>query len=341
MPPDPASLPFARPRAAFLAFYGLAWLVVVGVMAAFFMLMARDPGVGALMGDLQRFIVSGGGYTGVIPISRFAIDHAPAWLILLFAAAPSLAALLVAAAFGGGAGLRWLLSRCRPWIGVHHTQGRQVYAWLLGLNLAAIALSLMAVQLLSGSQALAGVARAMGGSALLIGLVVLLGAFGDEGGLLEELGWRGFAMPLLQQLLASPLVAALLLGLLWWAWHLPRELPTLLGGGANARWWVNQSVFVVLCMGLSIITAWAVNLTGGSVLPAILIHGGTNVWGKIVQAPLYEVLGFGLRDLLVVLAALTVLWIAGPQLGRRPGSGAATGPAPQSANLPPDDRPMP
>lgn len=315
---DPASPPFTRPKPAFVIFYGVAWLVVVGVMGAFFALTAKDPSVAGLMGELYKFIVAGGGYTGAIPIARFAGDHPAAWLILTFAAAPSIAAVLVAVAWGGGRGLRWLLYRFKPWIGVSSAQGRRVYAWLLGLNLVVIALSLVAVQALVGGEALSGVLRAMGGSAFFVGLVVLFGSFGDEGGLLEELGWRGLGMPLLQQMLSSPLFAALLLGVLWWAWHLPRELPTLLAGGANATWWFNQGVFALLCVGLSIIIAWAVNLTGGSVLPAILIHGGTNVWSKIVQAPLYNVLGFSLRDLLVVLGAVLVLWIAGPRLGRSP-----------------------
>lgn len=316
MPPDPASPLLTRPRSAFLVFYGLACLIVIGVMAAFFVLVARDPAVAGLMGELYQFIVAGGGYTGVVPIARFAAEHPAAWLILVFAAAPSIAALAVAGAWGGGAGVRWLLSRFKPWVGVSRAQGQRVYAWLFGVNLVVIALSLVAVQALVGDAALAGVYQALGGSAFFVGLVVLFGAFGDEGGLLEELGWRGLGMPLLQQLLASPLLAAVLLGVLWWAWHLPRELPTLLAGGANTTWWFNQTVFLLLCVALSIVIAWAVNLTGGSVLPAILIHGGTNVWSKIVQAPLYNVLGFSLRDLLVVLAAAIVLWVAGPRLGR-------------------------
>jgi len=311
MPPSPT----APARRQFLAFYALACLIVFGVMAGFFFLMSRDPSVGNLMGDLYRFIVAGGGYSGVIPIARFAADHPEAWLILLFAAAPSIAAVCVAAASRGGA-LSRLLARCRPWQGVDAAQGRRVYIWLFGLHLLVIAASLGLVQVLAGGDAYTRVIQALGGSAFFIALVVLVGAFGDEGGVLEELGWRGYAMPLLQEWLASPLVAAFVLGFAWWAWHLPRELPTLLGGGVSGTWLFNQTVFLVLCLALSIVIAWAVNLTGGSVLPAILIHGGTNVWSKMVQGPLYGVLGFSLRDALMVLAAGVVLWIAGPRLGK-------------------------
>jgi hypothetical protein len=311
MPQSPA----AQARRQFLAFYALACLIVLGVMLGFFFLVSRDPAVGGLMGDLYKHIVAGGGYSGVAPIARFAANHPAAWLVLLFAAAPSIAAVCVAAASRGGA-LRRLLARLRPWQDVDAAQGQRVYAWLFGLHLLVIAASVVLVQTLVGGEALSGVVQALGGSAFFIALVVLLGAFGDEGGLLEELGWRGYALPLLQQGLASPLVAAVVLGFAWWAWHLPRELPTLLGGGASGTWVFNQTVFLLLCVALSIVIAWAVNLTGGSVLPAILIHGGTNVWSKMVQGPLYNVLGFSLRDVLMVLAAVVVLWIAGPRLGK-------------------------
>ncbi len=39
----------------------------------------------------------------------------------------------------------------------------------------------------------------------------------------EEFGWRGFALPRLERGL-TPLRAALVVGLMWWAWHLPLQL---------------------------------------------------------------------------------------------------------------------
>src|SRR5947209_2951936 len=46
-----------------------------------------------------------------------------------------------------------------------------------------------------------------------VGLIVL-GALG------EETGWRGYALPRLQQRF-TPLTATVILSLLWYAWHLP------------------------------------------------------------------------------------------------------------------------
>ncbi|MDJ0318127.1 CPBP family intramembrane glutamic endopeptidase [Arthrobacter antibioticus] len=47
----------------------------------------------------------------------------------------------------------------------------------------------------------------------LLGIILL-------GGGLEKTGWRGFAQPKLQEKY-SPQVAALLIGVLWAAWHAP------------------------------------------------------------------------------------------------------------------------
>lgn len=50
--------------------------------------------------------------------------------------------------------------------------------------------------------------------------VILVGTFFALG---EELGWRGFALPRLQAR-SNVLVATLILGALWWAWHLPEAV---------------------------------------------------------------------------------------------------------------------
>ena len=50
--------------------------------------------------------------------------------------------------------------------------------------------------------------------------VILLATFFALG---EEIGWRGFALPRLQERF-SPLAASLIVGTLWWAWHLPEAL---------------------------------------------------------------------------------------------------------------------
>jgi uncharacterized protein len=75
------------------------------------------------------------------------------------------------------------------------------------------------------------------------------------GGGLEEPGWRGFALPRLQQRL-NPLRATLVLGLLWGLWHLP----------------VNGPLAFVVPLTLAFFYTWLYNRSG-SVLLCILLHG--------------------------------------------------------------------
>jgi membrane protease YdiL (CAAX protease family) len=76
------------------------------------------------------------------------------------------------------------------------------------------------------------------------------------GGGLEEPGWRGFALPRLQER-RSPLIATLLLGLAWGVWHIP------LYGPAG---------FVVPLI-LAFFYTWLYNRTG-SVLLCLILHAG-------------------------------------------------------------------
>jgi uncharacterized protein len=55
--------------------------------------------------------------------------------------------------------------------------------------------------------------------------------FLDTGALFEESAWRGFALPLLQAR-PNPLVASIVLGVLWSAWHIPVKFDLALAHGA-------------------------------------------------------------------------------------------------------------
>ena len=87
------------------------------------------------------------------------------------------------------------------------------------------------------------------------------------GPLWEEPGWRGFALPRLQERF-GPLLASLILGVLWAAWHAP-GFP----GG-----WMQGSILALLMgsMAFSIIMTWVYNNTHGSILLMILLHSASN-----------------------------------------------------------------
>jgi membrane protease YdiL (CAAX protease family) len=99
------------------------------------------------------------------------------------------------------------------------------------------------------------------------------------GGGIEEPGWRGFMQPRLQRSY-SAVSAAVLVGLVWTVWHLPLHvfLPSL-GGG------LVEGVFSrIATVPLAIVYAWLYNETEGSVLIAMLLHGGWNSAQTLVPA---------------------------------------------------------
>lgn len=85
-------------------------------------------------------------------------------------------------------------------------------------------------------------------------------------GPVEEIGWRGFALPMLQRRF-TPLVAALVLGALWGLWHLPAFL---MGGTPQSAW--SFGPYVVGVLALSVLVTPMVNASGGSLLVAMLFH---------------------------------------------------------------------
>jgi membrane protease YdiL (CAAX protease family) len=86
----------------------------------------------------------------------------------------------------------------------------------------------------------------------------------------EEFGWRGFALPRLQQRF-SALNASLVLGLVWGFWHFPGFL---IGTGVPAD--MPFTVFLLWVILATILITWVYNNTGGSILSAILMHSTAN-----------------------------------------------------------------
>ena len=96
----------------------------------------------------------------------------------------------------------------------------------------------------------------------------------------EELGWRGFALPRLQQH-RNALDASILLGLVWGFWHLP--LYFVLGTGQSEMLSAGTSPafaiggFIGWTIGLSVLFTWLFNQTGGSLIVVILFHAAVNL----------------------------------------------------------------
>jgi len=100
-----------------------------------------------------------------------------------------------------------------------------------------------------------------------LGLVVFILVIG------EELGWRGYAQIQFEKKYPT-FVAAIILGILWGFWHLPNFfIPGL------PHYEVPLLAFIFYTTSLSILAAWLMKNTRGSVLIATLFHGATNTFG--------------------------------------------------------------
>lgn len=105
-----------------------------------------------------------------------------------------------------------------------------------------------------------------------LGMVTIsfLYAFVFTGGLNEETGWTGFALPRLQAGF-SPLIASIILWFFWILWHLPMQVAGL---------WNTESADLIRALIGSFFArfmfTWLFNKTRGGILSAILFHASAN-----------------------------------------------------------------
>jgi uncharacterized protein len=99
----------------------------------------------------------------------------------------------------------------------------------------------------------------------------------------EEPGWRGFALPRLQQRY-GPVPGTIVLGTLHSFWHLPTGF--IAGGPLYPFALTTFVTFVLTGMAGSFIYTWFYNHARGSILIAILIHGAANAAAALVTLDL-------------------------------------------------------
>lgn len=203
---------------------------------------------------------------------------------------PSLTSLALTAVLEGRAGLGRLVRRLNP------AAVRPV--WYAGVLLGMPLLAALAMLLLGDRPAFVGLKAALTG----VGLGLVL----DPGPIGEELGWRGYALPRLLER-ASPLVATLVLGVIWAIWHLPAFY---LPGMPQSQ--LNLALFFVFAICVSAVMTWCHLGTGGSILLAILIHLVANHGGRLFGASFNATgVGFAIATL-VLLAVGRSRWLARP-----------------------------
>jgi len=172
-------------------------------------------------------------------------------LFFLAVYAPAIAAFAIILYKAGVGGLKLYLSRLFIW--------RSSLSWyvflFLGIPLIFIAGSLIKGNLFTDPFPFTSITSML----IALGLAVIKGP-------VEEFGWRGLALPLLQRKLA-PMWAGLILGAIWGLWHLPAFL---MSGTQQSEW--SFAPFFIGCVALSIIVTALFNQSNGSILLTAFFH---------------------------------------------------------------------
>ena len=98
----------------------------------------------------------------------------------------------------------------------------------------------------------------------------------------EEIGWMGFALPRLQDKY-GPLLASMVLGVLWALWHLPayfgstQVVEDKVGLGELDRLLYLLPLLMLLASATRIVMTWLFNSAMGSVIIVTLFHAGFNI----------------------------------------------------------------
>lgn len=112
-------------------------------------------------------------------------------------------------------------------------------------------------------------------------------------GPIEEFGWRGLALPLLQRRF-NPFWASIVVGVIWATWHIPAFL---LSGTPQSSW--SFPAFFIGVLSMSVIITPVFNAARGSLLVPVLFHFQSNgpAWP---DAQPWDTLVFGLMAVIVV-----------------------------------------
>ncbi len=122
-------------------------------------------------------------------------------------------------------------------------------------------------------------------------------------GATEELGWRGFALPLLQSKF-SALWSSIILGSIWAVWH----LPAFYISGLNQST-LTFPIFFIVSICLAILMTTLYNRTGGSIPLMILFH-----WQINDPLRLSNLQGaYMVMAVLLVVLAVIVIVVSDPQ----------------------------
>jgi membrane protease YdiL (CAAX protease family) len=119
------------------------------------------------------------------------------------------------------------------------------------------------------------------------------------GALMEELGWRGFALPKLQSG-NTALIASIILGLIWGAWHIPSIIFFGETNALNIIWSVANFIPV------TILFTWLYNNTQGSLPLVTIFHASTQYSNNFLGT-----VSTGTANIVTWLVAIIIMFVFG------------------------------
>jgi membrane protease YdiL (CAAX protease family) len=253
---------------------------------------------------------------GGLPATKEQAEILFPFVLLALFAGPSMAGILLTGLVYGRAGFRNLLSRMTRW-----RVGARWYAVALLTAPLLVTVTLLALSL-SSPEFLPRILTSNEKAALLL-FGIGWGLVG--GGLLEELGWTGFAVPTLLRQRHGILGTGLIVGLLWGAWHF---LVSFWGSGTSSGA-LSLAIFlpaVLFYVGslpaYRVLMVWVYERAGESMFVAMLMHAVFSASMLILQ-PVGIALVPGLIWNFLLAAALWVVVAAvavaqGRRLTRQP-----------------------
>jgi len=190
---------------------------------------------------------------------------------------PSLAAFIIVLIVGGKSGLANMLRAFTRW--------RVSFGWwCIGIFGPAVLYVIgLGVHLLLGGEAppFTMLKEELNLIPLYLFLVVLMPWNGPIG---EEFGWRGYALPKLQDKY-GPLIASLMIGTIWGVWHLPSFFAPLgvISALVNALGLIFLIPYTLGTIANSVFMTWLYNKTRSSALIAgIVWHAAIDFWAPIL-----------------------------------------------------------
>jgi membrane protease YdiL (CAAX protease family) len=242
-------------------------------------------------------------------------------LLLVMGYGPTIAAIAISGALGGWAEIRALLKRLLIW-----RVGWGWWAITLFLN-GGIILGALGLYTLLGNEVPPFPPLAPG---LLLDIVVVFVLVALING--EEIGWRGFALPRLQERYGVPTTVAVL-GVMETVFHLPiffNNGPSEAGGqnGTPFGAFLASSVLAVFLF------VWLYDHTRGSLLMATLFHASMNAWSNILPFPATSASFFWLLTVAQLAVVAIVLVVGGTRwMQLRPASDGRSGATETAAAL--------